>query len=172
MNQQQYDSSQFDPSLFDPSMSSNFDDMDNSGLSSDSFSSNDNMNSSFHNSTINLNSSYKSHNSANLSHHNNSSNNNNNNEREMNSTNINAAYVNAYGAGGDRLFMPLLNALMSIRAAEGNLQSPRGELQQICREAGLLNEEMLLGALQGVCELLGCYRLTTAISQVMTFLLS
>ena len=166
---QQYDS-QFDPQ-FDPSMSSNFDDINNSGLSSDSFSSHD-MNSSFNNPTINLNSSYKSHGSANLSHHNNSNSHassqmgmglhSNNNNNEMNSTN---AYTNPYGAGGDRLFMPLLNALMAIRTAEGSLQSPRGELQQICRETGL-NEDMLLGTLQGVCELLGCYRLTTAISQV------
>ena len=78
--------------------------------------------------------------------------------------NVNA-YTNAYGTGGDRIFMPLLNAMMSIRAAEGSLQSPRGELQQICRETGL-GDEMLMEALQGVCDLLGCYRLTTTISQV------
>ena len=145
-----YMNQQFDPH-FDPhfgsSDSSNFDDMNNMSLNSDSFSSHDVMNNTASSSSFNLNSSFKSHNS---------------NNSEMNHSNASA---NAHANGGDRIFMSLLNAMMAIRAAEGNLQSSRGDLLQMCRETGL-GEDMLLGTLQGVCELLGCYRLTTAISQV------
>ena len=167
MNQSPYDPhQQFDPH-FDPSnLATNFDEMNNEmnmSLNSDSFSSHEpgSLNASF-----NLNSSYKSHNTA---HNNNNASNYTHNQSSMginNSSNNNEmnGHVGA-SSGGDRIFMPLLNAMMAIRAADGSIQSPRGDLQQICRESGL-SDEMVVGTLQGVCELLGCYRLTSAISQV------
>ena len=57
-------------------------------------------------------------------------------------------------------FMGLLKAIMAVCAADGKIL----RLQQLTRDA-CMNEENFIIALQKICDILGCYRLTSNISQ-------